>query len=177
MRQNRVFIILAHSYETESRMPCICTSTSVLPYKISLSYVSLYDTNVCSSRTHIRYETACLYMSTSLLTSLRSKIPRPSLLTSLRSRFLRLSLLVSLRSKKNPRPSLLMSLRRRFLQLSLLVSLRKIFLRHLYKDIPTVTLIRVSPLTSRYHAYYCMIGTYVCRKHQYDAEPHIKICA
>ena len=67
-----------------------------------------------------------------------------------------LSLLVSLRSKI-PRPPLLTSLRSRFLQLSLLVSLRKIFLRRLYKGIPTVTLIRAFPLTSCYHAYYCMI--------------------
>ena len=67
-----------------------------------------------------------------------------SLLTSLQSEFLRLSLLVSLRSGIL-QSSLLISLQSKCVLTSPLVSLWKIFLRCLYKNIPTVTRIHSNP--------------------------------
>ena len=68
-----------------------------------------------------------IHLLSSLLTSLKSEIPRPSLRTPLRSKLLRLSLLVSLRSVII-RSSLLVSLQSNFVLASLLISLWKIFL-------------------------------------------------
>ena len=67
----------------------------------------------------------------SLLTFLQSELLGPSLLMALRSGILQSSLLTSLQSK--------------FILTSPLAPLWKIFLRRLYKDIPTVTRIYSKP--------------------------------
>ena len=79
-----------------------------------------------------------------LLASLRNEILQSSLPTSLQSRFLRLSLLVSLQNgilQSSP----LTSLQSKLGLTSLLTFLWKIFLRCLYKDLPTVTPIPSKP--------------------------------
>ena len=90
--------------------------------------VSLYENILCH-----------LYKGISTVMCLLSP-----LLTSLRGESLRSSLLISLMSV-NLQSSLLTSLRSKFLQSSLLASLWNIFLRCLYKDIPTVTPIPSKP--------------------------------
>ena len=67
-----------------------------------------------------------------------SEIIQSSLLTSIQSKFLQLPLLVSIRSGIL-QSFLLVSLQNKILLSSLLMSLWNIFLRRLYKDIPTVT--------------------------------------
>ena len=100
-----------------------------------------------------------IHLLSSLLTSLRSEIPRPSLLTSLRSKLLQVYLLVFLRNgiirssllvslqSGTKRSYALASLRSKFLLASPLTSLWKIFLQRLYEDIPTVTPIPSKPQT------------------------------
>ena len=113
---------------------------TILCLQISLT-VSVHDDIL-----HHLYEgiSTVVHLLSSLLAPLRSEILRSSLLTSLRNKFLRLSPLASLQSKF-VLASPLASLRSNFVLASPLTSLWKIFLRCLYKDIPTVTPIPSKP--------------------------------
>ena len=98
---------------------------------------------------HLHNDTSTVvHVLSSLLMYLRNEILRSSLFMSLQSKFQQLSLLVCLRKGfLQSSPYTITSIQSKPELGSKLTSLRKLFLQHLYKDIPTITPIPSKPET------------------------------
>ena len=135
-------LFLQYLYKTLITILCLCDlykriSTIVyllLSLQLSLK-VSLQENILCFIYKGI---STTVYLLSSLLKSLRCKVLKSSLHVSLQDDDLQSSLLESVRNRII-QTSLLTSLWSKFVLTSSLVYLLKIFLRHFYKDISTIT--------------------------------------
>ena len=144
-------ILTKESYNSTSVSVTGLTSTGTSLQALFLQYLYKTVVTILCLRDLYKGISTTIHLLLSLITSLRCKVLQLSLHASLQNKLLQSSLLMSLQdndlqsyllvslSSGFTQSSLLTSLRSKFVLTSPLVYLWKIFLQHLYKDIPTIT--------------------------------------